>query len=157
LTFEFIAVPDTVFKQVTSGAELKGAFAVRREVFIGEQKIREEEEWDGLDDACLQFIAKNGGKIIGTARVSFPSPQYAKIERMAVLLERRRQRVGAGILACIERELEVQGIPEAVLHAQITAVPFYRAYGYVETGPHFSEAGIEHVKMSKRLTGKGSS
>jgi predicted GNAT family N-acyltransferase len=144
-------VPDTVFKQVTSGAELKGAFSVRREVFIGEQKIAEEEEWDGLDEVCLQFIARNGKRIIGTARVRFPSPHEAKIERMAVPKAFRRQGVGTGILVCIEQELSKRGVPEAVLHAQITAAPFYRACGYIETGPHFSEAGIEHVKMRKTL------
>ncbi|MDP2920455.1 MAG: GNAT family N-acetyltransferase [Dehalococcoidia bacterium] len=145
-----------IFKKVETHVELKGAFAVRREVFITEQKIREEEEWDGLDEVCLQFIARNGKRIIGTARVHFPSPNEAKIERMAVLKAFRRQGVGTGILVCIEQELSKRGVPEAVLHAQITAAPFYRACGYDETGPHFQEAGIEHVKMSRRLTGKGS-
>jgi len=139
------------FKQATTRAELNGAFAVRHEVFIIEQNIAEEEEWDGLDDECLQFVARAGRRIIGTARVRFPSPDYAKIERMAVLKMFRRQGIGAGILDCIERELKGQGVIQTVLHAQLVAVPFYQSCGFIAIGTTFYEAGIEHIKMQKRL------
>ncbi|HEX9896900.1 MAG TPA: GNAT family N-acetyltransferase [Dehalococcoidales bacterium] len=140
-----------IFKQVSSRAELDGAFSVRREVFIGEQNIAEEEEYDGLDDDCLQFIARSGGKIIGTARVRFLSPDHAKIERMAVLKQFRRQGIGKRVLTCIEEELKGQAVTEAVLHAQKIAVPFYQACGFKAIGDIFYEAGIEHIKMQKRL------
>jgi predicted GNAT family N-acyltransferase len=141
-----------VFKQATGKAELNGAFSVRREVFIVEQEIDEAEEWDGLDDACLHFVAKSGRKVVGTARVRFPELGHAKIERMAVLKPQRRQGIGAGILACLEQTLREKRIDEAVLHAQITAVPFYLSCGYEADGAHFYEANIEHVKMAKRLS-----
>jgi len=145
-------VNEIAFKQATRKAELNGAFNVRREVFITEQKIAEEEEWDGLDDTCLHFVAKRGAEVIGTARLRFLEPGHAKIERMAVLIPYRRHGVGTGILANVEEALMSRGISEAVLHAQITAVPFYRSCGYKANGPHFYEAGIEHVKMVKRLS-----
>lgn len=144
-------VANFVFKQATGRSELDGSFAVRREVFIGEQKIAREDEWDGLEDVCLHFIAKQGKRIIGTARLRFPEPGHAKIERMAVLKPYRRRGVGAGILALVEQAMKNKGMAEAELHAQITAVPFYLACGYREAGPHFFEAGIEHVKMVRRL------
>ena len=143
---------EVVFKQATRKAELNGAFNVRREVFIVEQKIAPEEEWDGLDDTCLHFVAKRGTEVIGTARLRFPEPGNAKIERMAVQIPYRRQGVGAGILAKVEQSLRSSGISEAMLHAQMTAVPFYRSCGYSAVGAHFFEAGIEHVKMVKRLS-----
>jgi predicted GNAT family N-acyltransferase len=142
---------NVTFKQVSSRAELNGAFSVRRDVFIDEQNIAEEEEYDGLDNDCLQFIARSGLKIIGTARVRFLSPEHAKIERMAVLKQFRRQGIGMRILACIEEELKGRQVTEAVLHAQMIAVPFYKACGFTAIGSTFYEAGIEHIKMQKRL------
>lgn len=139
------------FNRASTPAELSGAFAVRHQVFIIEQSIAKEEEWDGLDDDCLQFVARSGRDVIGTARVRFPSPEYAKIERMAVLKEFRKQGIGAGILSCIEDELRKQGVNEAILHAQMTAVPFYQSHGFTPVGDTFYEAGIAHIKMQKRL------
>lgn len=139
------------FKRATTRAELNAAFAVRHEVFIIEQNIAEEEEWDGLDDECLQFVARAGRRIIGTARVRFPSSGYAKIERMAVLKRFRRKGIGGGILACVEQELKKQGVTETMLHAQLIAVPFYQSCGFTAIGTTFYEAGIEHIKMQKRL------
>ena len=144
-------VANLVFKQASGKSELDGSFAVRRKVFIGEQKIAREDEWDGLEDVCLHFIAKQGKRIIGTARLRFPEPGHAKIERMAVLKSYRRLGVGAGILVLVEQAIKNKGIAETELHAQITAVPFYLACGYREAGAHFCEAGIEHVRMVKRL------
>jgi predicted GNAT family N-acyltransferase len=140
-----------IYKLATTRAELDGAFAARREVFIIEQNIAEEEEWDGLDNECLQFVARADRKVIGTARVRFPSSDYAKIERMAVLKKFRRQGIGAGILHCVERELKRQGVTEEILHAQLIAIPFYQSCGFTTVGTTFYEAGIEHIKMQKRL------
>jgi predicted GNAT family N-acyltransferase len=143
----------TTFKRVTGVDELAGAFAVRQVVFIKEQGIAEEEEYDDLDGDCLQFVAVNDERVIGTARVRFLSPSVAKVERMAVLKEFRRQGVGTGILASIESELKAKAILGAVLHAQMVAVPFYLACGFTATGPTFYEAGIEHIKMQKYIDG----
>jgi predicted GNAT family N-acyltransferase len=140
------------FRQVTTRAELNRAFVVRREVFVIEQGISKEDEYDGLDDSCLQFVALSGRKVIGCARVRFPEPGYAKIERMAVLRTFRRQGIGSGILACIEEELKKQPVTDLVLHAQLTAVLFYRTCGFTAFGDTFYEAGVEHVKMQKQLT-----
>ena len=138
-----------IFKNVTSPSELEGAFAVRREVFIVEQSIAEDEEYDGLDQDCLHYVAMNGAQVVGTARVRFLSIESAKLERMAVLRNFRRKGAGTGILSLIETELKTRRIKEAVLHAQMTAVPFYLACGFTATGSTFYEADIEHIKMQK--------
>jgi predicted GNAT family N-acyltransferase len=140
------------FKRARTKCELTQAMAVRRAVFVVEQKIDEAEEYDGLDDTSLHFVALSDGKIVGTARVRFPSPEYAKVERMAVLKEFRYCGVGTGILARVEKELKARRVPVAVLHAQITAAPFYESRGYKSVGAHFYEAGIEHSKMKKKIS-----
>jgi cystathionine beta-lyase len=139
------------FKRARTKRELTQAMAVRREVFIVEQNIDEAEEYDGLDDTSLHFVALSDEKVVGTARVRFPSPKYAKIERMAVLKEFRRCGVGTGILTRVEKELKGRRVPLALLHAQITATPFYKSRGYKPIGVHFYETGIEHYKMKKKI------
>lgn len=140
------------FRRVSNQAERDAAMAVRREVFVVEQRIAEAEEYDGLDDACLHYVALGDGRVVGTARIRFPSADCAKIERMAVLKPFRQRGIGAGILACVEMDLRAKGIAQAVLHAQTSAVPFYMACGYIAEGEHYYEAGIEHVTMRKNLT-----
>ena len=138
------------YKRVTMSDELSDAFTVRREVFVREQNISEDEEYDGLDDSCQQYIAKNSSTVIGTARVRFITPECIKIERMAVLPEYRRQGIGTGIIAYIEEELKQSPATKLVLHAQMGAMPFYKACGFQEVGMTFFEAGIPHIKMQKR-------
>lgn len=140
-----------IYKRVTNPTELNGAFTVRREVFVYEQNISEDEEYDGLDDSCFHYIAQDSNGIVGTARVRFISPDCIKIERMAVLQAYRRQGIGAGILACIEDEFKRGSVQELMLHAQMVAIPFYKACGFQEVGAKFYEAGIEHIKMQKML------
>ena len=120
-------------KQARTKAELRQAYAIRRAVFIEEQKIAENEEWDGLDDTALHFIALDGKQVTGTARVRLLSPESAKIERMAVLKPFRRKGVGKSIIGFVEKYLTARDIRDVFLHAQVTAIPFYHACGYEES------------------------
>jgi predicted GNAT family N-acyltransferase len=142
---------DITYKRAASPAELEGAYTVRRKVFIVEQGIPEDEEYDGLDEQCLHYIALGQGKIIGTARVRFLSKERATIERMAVHKDVRRKGIGTGILKLVEDDLKSRSISEAVLHAQMAAVPFYQSCGFTSSGSTFFEADIEHIKMQKKL------
>jgi len=140
-----------VCKRVISELELKQAFAVRKSVFVDEQNISEDDEWDGLDDAATQFIAINGKIVIGTGRVRFLDSHNAKIERMAVLKPFRRKGVGREIINVIEKSLKQNNISTTILHAQWEAIPFYIACGFKPIGVPFLEAGIKHIKMEKEL------
>lgn len=144
-------VSDITYRLVATDKELTDAFEVRREVFVHEQKVDEAEEYDGLDNEALHVIAENRGRVIGTARVRFRSPNEAKIERMAVLRPFRRQGVGGRILSFLNEELRNRQIAHVVLHAQIAVTEFYRAHGFQGKGPRFWEAGIEHIEMRMQL------
>ena len=131
---------------VKSQSELKQAMALRHAVFVEEQRIDEQEEYDGLDDSSLQFVVKKAGQVIGTARVRFVTGDCAKIERMAVLKPFRKQGAGKALLTFILARVEAS---QVMLHAQWTAVPFYKACGFKEMNGPFVEAGIKHIKMVK--------
>jgi predicted GNAT family N-acyltransferase len=131
---------------VKSPSELKKAMALRQAVFVEEQRIDEQEEYDGLDDSSQQFVVKKAGEVIGTARVRFVTGDCAKIERMAVLKPFRKQGAGKALLTFILARVEAS---QVILHAQWTAVPFYKACGFKEMNGPFVEAGIKHIKMVK--------
>lgn len=123
--------------------------AIRRAVFIVEQAVPEDEEWDSADASCEHFLARAAdGEPIGCARLT-PAGQ---IGRMAVLASARGQRVGWQLLhAAIERARAL-GLRSVFLHAQTQALPFYAKAGFVAHGELFLDAGIEHRAMTLELT-----
>ncbi len=148
---DLIAMDKLIYKLVSSDDELEGAFAVRRQVFVEEQGIPEDVELDEHDREALHMVAKDGDRVIGTARVLFLSAGLAKIERMAVLKPFRRSGIGRRIISFLSEELKNRQIKQVVLHAQYPVVAFYKACGFEEVGSPFWEVGIKHVKMQKEL------
>ena len=127
--------------------DMNAAFVIRREVFCREQGVAEAEEIDGLDPLCRHYLARLGGDAVGTARTRTLAGDV-KIERMAVLKPLR----GAGIgKALMHRALADIGAGRAVLDAQLPVEGFYAKLGFVAEGEIFQEAGIDHVRMVKRL------
>jgi len=139
------------FKLITDDAEQGGAFEVRKQVFVHEQGVSEELEYDGQDEQALHMVVKDGARVIGTARVQFLSSNRAKIERMAILKPFRRKGIGSNIIAFLKLELKNRHIEQIILHAQYAVVKFYEECGFETTGKPFWEAGIKHIKMQLRL------
>jgi YbgC/YbaW family acyl-CoA thioester hydrolase len=130
----------------------RDAQAIRREVFIDEQRIPAEMEWDGADPDCTHAVAYNRfGMALGTGRLLEHVPGVAKIGRMAVSRSMRQSSVGRALLEALMDHARAQGFREAVLHAQTGAARFYARAGFVERGPAFEEAGITHVEMVRAL------
>ncbi|MFC1865779.1 GNAT family N-acetyltransferase [Chloroflexota bacterium] len=144
-------MPEPVYKLVENDNELEQAFQVRKRVFVDEQGISEELELDGFDCKALHVVVQYGEITIGTARVLFPSPGVAKIERMAVLKNFRRKGAGSKIVSFLNEELKGQKISKIIVHAQCSATPFYKSCGFVESGAPFNEACIPHIKMEIQL------
>lgn len=128
----------------------EGAFAVRRRVFIQEQGVSEEEEWDEYDSEAIHVAALDGRRVIGTARLVVEGNK-GKIGRMAVDREYRRRGVGRAVMNyLIEKAIEL-GLTELYLHSQLHAKPFYEKLGFKAEGNVFMEANIPHVVMRLRL------
>jgi predicted GNAT family N-acyltransferase len=124
--------------------------ALRTTVFVKEQSVPENEEWDGLDPDCVHAIAELPPEgIVGTGRLH-PS---GKIGRMAVLAEWRGLGIGAAILRALLDEARRSGLESVYLHAQLPVLGFYARFGFVAEGPEFDEAGIPHRLMRLRLAG----
>lgn len=121
---------------------------LRTEVFIDEQQVPVELEWDDEDNIARHILATaEDHTLIGCARL-LPSGQ---IGRMAVILSRRGQGWGKQLLAEAEATARAMGQTEVFLHAQTHAIPFYAAQGYHITSDEFMDAGIPHRTMHKLL------
>ena len=123
--------------------------AVRRAVFVEEQKVPEELEWDDADERAYHVLATaEDGTPIGTGRLKLDG----QIGRMAVIREWRGRGVGTAILQTLLALAEKEGCTTVRLHAQTQAVPFYARHGFIASGPEFEEAGIPHRVMELALT-----
>lgn len=117
---------------------------IRTTVFIYEQQVPEDLEWDEFDPVSLHVLALNSNdQPIGTARL-LPD---GHIGRMAVLKEWRGKGVGSAMLQRILEESSHRGMQKAMLNAQIAAIKFYEKFGFQVSGEEFMEAGIPHIKM----------
>ena len=124
--------------------------AVRETVFVHEQQVPLEEEWDALDPECVHVVARTiDGTPIGTGRLT---PEH-KIGRMAVLRQWRGKGVGDALLLALVEQAHQRGWREVALNAQVTAIDFYLRHGFQPYGERFREAGIEHQAMRRALTG----
>lgn len=124
---------------------------LRREVFVREQAVPEEEEWDADDPVSRYVIAVDGrGRVLGTGRLA----PDGKIGRMAVLREQRRRGIGTALLRALLAIAGDEGFHTVYLHAQSQALAFYARQGFITEGPEFNEAGITHRKMVLTLSRK---
>jgi predicted GNAT family N-acyltransferase len=121
--------------------------AIRREVFIVEQQVPEEMEWDVDDVTSAHALALLDGQPVGCGRL-LPD---GHVGRMAVRAPHRSRGIGRALLQALLAEARRRGMREVVLHAQTHALRFYEAQGFVADGPVFDEAGIPHRRMSQAL------
>jgi predicted GNAT family N-acyltransferase len=131
------------------------ARAVRDLVFIQEQQVPRDLEWDEWDDDSLHALARHGSQVMGTGRL-LPVRYGAEatvghIGRMAVLKAARGTGVGSMILRALMAAAPAYGFTAIVLHAQTHAVPFYLRHGYVTEGDEYLEADIPHFTMRALL------
>lgn len=119
---------------------------VRGYVFVVEQEIDWEIEYDGLDDQCILFTAYLDDLPVGAARL-----YKNKVGRVATLKEYRKQGVATEIMRVMEEYASENEMPYLKLHAQLYVKDFYEHLGYTVQGDIFQEAEIDHVLMTKDM------
>ena len=124
--------------------DLDALRTVRDQVFIVEQQVPEEHEWDALDARSRHVIARDANdQPIGTARLT---PEH-KIGRMAVIKEWRGRGVGEAMLNLLLDQARALAYPAIEIHAQSHAMPFYAKFGFEAFGDEFMECDIAHHMM----------
>jgi len=117
---------------------------IRTQVFVHEQRVPEELEWDGLDDTAIHVLAFTSDQIpAGTARLLISG----QIGRMAVLKQYRNMGIGTAMLIKLIQIAASHNINPLFLNAQLHAIRFYEKHGFIPDGGIFDDAGIPHRKM----------
>jgi predicted GNAT family N-acyltransferase len=138
-------VPDIEIQIVDWHDRQDALKAIRKSVFIDEQHVPKELEWDGRDTECTQFLLTADTVPVATARLT-PEGQ---IGRMAVLKDFRGKGFGSRLLAAVIEHAKHAGHKQLFLHAQVSVIEFYQAHGFTAYGDVFIDAGIEHRSMKR--------
>jgi predicted GNAT family N-acyltransferase len=136
----------------------KDAAEIRTQVFVKEQGIPAELEWDETDKVCVHVLvyseAGSASKAVGTGRLIAPvkANEPAKIGRMAVLKEYRRQGIGDDVMQALIEHAFDAGYTTIELSAQAYVQGFYTNHGFEAQGEPYEEVGIPHQKMMLKLS-----
>ena len=122
--------------------------SIREAVFISEQGVPAELEWDGLDEGARHALSlSHQGDAIGCGRMF----ANGHIGRIAVLRQWRKQKVGTAIMEALLDYARAHDYRQVDVDAQTYARPFYHTFGFSEQGKEFLDAGLPHIKMTLKL------
>lgn len=136
---------------IESPSDMERAWAIRRLVFIEEQRVPREIEMDADDAHAFHALALLDGEAVGCGRMVAHGEKEVKIGRMAVLRNLRGHGIGRDILRFLMERARSRGELTAILHAQLSAEGFYLKEGFKPVGGVFDEAGIPHRQMERAL------
>lgn len=116
---------------------------IRDAVFVSEQSVPPELEWDSEDAGALHFLALEGDYAVGTARLLADG----EFGRLSVLKDWRGLNVGEALITAILAEAERRNLKQQKLSAQVHATALYERFGFTVVSDEFLEAGLPHVDM----------
>lgn len=122
------------------------AFALRREVFVWEQKVPESEENDADDLTATHFVAIAAGEVVGTLRL-LDRPEHVKMGRVAVRQVFRGQGIAKAMIHAAMDHARAAGRDRFYLTAQSDKLGFYERLGFAAFGPEFMDGGMPHRAM----------
>ncbi|MEH6566731.1 MAG: GNAT family N-acetyltransferase [Halopseudomonas sp.] len=123
--------------------EAKTLRDIRQQVFIDEQGVPEDLEWDTQDENASHFLLFFQEQPVATARLLGDG----HIGRVAVLPSHRGQGLGAQIMQHLIAYARAEDMPELHLSAQVQAIGFYRKLGFSPCSSEYLDAGIPHLDM----------
>ncbi|MCC5920259.1 MAG: GNAT family N-acetyltransferase [Cyclobacteriaceae bacterium] len=129
------------------------AFNIRQEVFVKEQKVDPEDEYDEYEENSRHFLAwDEDSNALGTARWRTTN-KGVKLERFAVNYDARSMGVGSALVQAVLDDIakhNEQSRKIKYLHGQLSAVGLYEKFGFEKIGEPFDECGIMHFLMEKQ-------
>ncbi|PKG22894.1 GNAT family N-acetyltransferase [Niallia nealsonii] len=146
----------TLSIKITNEEELNKAFHIRKTVFVKEQGVALEDEFDQFDilsEDCEHILVFHKENPVGTGRLRAVDG-FAKLERICILEPYRKFGLGKVIIQSLEEIAAEKGLIKTKLHGQIQAEGFYQKLGYKRASSAFMEDGIPHVLMVKELSNK---
>jgi predicted GNAT family N-acyltransferase len=123
---------------------------IREKVFIEEQKVTSQLEWDGMDENAMHFLVFKDEEAIGCAR-AVVIKNYMQLGRMAVLKEYRGQGIGSALLEKAIVTAKLNQISSIHISAQCYAIDFYLKFGFKVMSDIYLDAEILHRDMTLKL------
>lgn len=139
--------------EVNNQELLEACFAIRMAIFVEEQGVPAEDEFDAYDalgTEARHILLYVDGAPAASSRLRIVD-DVAKLERICVMLEYRKHGLGRVLIDKLEQMALDQGLTKAKLHAQVQASGFYERLGYTPASDVFLEDGIPHLLMVKPL------
>ncbi|MCP3031877.1 GNAT family N-acetyltransferase [Halobacillus sp. A1] len=136
--------------KVTTSTQLEEVFYIRKKVFVEEQGVPIDDEFDQHDQYCDHILAYHKSVPAGTGRIRFLNTT-AKLERICVLDSYRKEGYGRKIIVSLEKVAAEKAMTTIKLHGQVHAKGFYEKLGYKVEGDEFVEDGIPHLLMTKNV------
>ena len=133
-----------IVKWIDSHAQLKN---IREKVFIQEQKVTPQLEWDGMDEKAIHFLVFNDKAAIGCAR-AIVIKDHMQLGRMAVLKEYRGQGIGGALIEKAVTTAKLNQLSAIYISAQCHAIDFYKKFGFEVTSDIYLDAEIPHRDMT---------
>lgn len=122
------------------------AFTLRREVFVWEQQVPEDEEHDADDLTATHFVAIAEGEVVGTLRI-IARPEHNKIGRVAVRQHWRGRGIARTMMLAAMEHSRAHGQDRLYLTAQSDKLAFYEKLGFLAYGDEFIDGGMPHFAM----------
>lgn len=128
--------------------DLVDAYTIRSKVFINEQNIAENLEFDNKDGEAHHIVIYDDDRPVATGRLINENNQFT-IGRIAVLKEERRNGYGNLVVKNLIRKASSLGGDKVIVHAQMRAAEFYKSIGFKKSSSEYieKETGIEHIDM----------
>ncbi len=136
-------------RKIDREEDLNQAFLVRRVVFMDEQHVSEEEEFDQFEEESVHFLALYEHIPCGAARWR-QTDEGVKLERFAVLEAFRGKGIGKELVSAVLKDAKTATGNDDItfyLNAQLDAVGLYDQFGFVPVGDVFLECDIKHQRM----------
>lgn len=143
-------------KRASIDEDLRVAIAIRKEVFVKEQGVPLEDEFDEFDTLngqCEHILVFYSEQPVGTGRIRFLDG-FGKLERICIIEPFRKFGLGKIIINALEDIAKEKGVHKVKLHGQTQAEGFYKKLGYRTSSNVFMEAGIPHILMLKEFSTK---
>ena len=119
---------------------------IREKVFIKEQKVTPQLEWDGIDEKAIHFLVYKDEKAMGCAR-ALVIENHMQLGRMAVLKECRGEGIGSNLIEKAVTTAKLNQLSSIYISAQCHAIDFYKKFGFKVTSDIYLDAEIPHRDM----------
>ena len=123
------------------------AKVIREAVFIQEQYIAAEDEWDAEDAVAVHFIVFQQDQAIATARLLTNN----SVGRIAVLKSHRGLKIGQRLMQAVIDYARAEQRELVKLSSQVHAIGFYQALGFEAQGEEYLDCSIPHIDMYLKL------